>query len=56
MTSSLIPGMLENSCETSEIRTEVTVAPSSEESSTRRSALPSVIPYPLSSGLSTNRA
>ncbi len=44
MTSSLTPGMVLNSCETSRICTDVTAAPSSDESSTRRRALPSVTP------------
>jgi hypothetical protein len=40
----------ENSCSTPSIWMEVTAAPCSELNSTRRSALPSVMPKPRSSG------
>ena len=42
VTSSRTPGRVVNSCATPSIFTEVTAAPSSEESSTRRSELPNV--------------
>ena len=42
VTSSRTPGSVVNSCATPSILTEVTAAPSSEESSTRRSELPNV--------------
>ena len=42
VTSSLTPRIVENSCATPSIRTLVTAAPASEESSTRRSELPKV--------------
>jgi hypothetical protein len=42
VTSSLTPVSVENSCATPSILTEVTAAPSSDESSTRRSELPNV--------------
>ena len=42
VTSSLTPWMVENSCATPSMRTLVTAAPASEESSTRRSELPNV--------------
>ena len=42
VTSSRTPGSVVNSCETPSIFTEVTAAPSSDESSTRRSELPKV--------------
>ena len=42
VTSSLTPGIVENSCATPSIRTLVTAAPASEESSTRRRELPKV--------------
>ncbi len=42
VTSSRTPGMVVNSCAMPSIFTEVTAAPSSEESSTRRSELPNV--------------
>ena len=42
VTSSLTPRTVENSCATPSIRTLVTAAPASEESSTRRSELPNV--------------
>ena len=42
MTSSRTPGRVVNSCGTPSIFTAVTAAPSSEESSTRRSELPNV--------------
>ena len=42
VTSSRTPGRVVNSCATPSIFTEVTAAPSSDESSTRRSELPKV--------------
>jgi hypothetical protein len=50
VTSSRTPGIDENSCSTPSIWTAVTAAPWSEDSRTRRSALPSVRPKPRSSG------
>jgi hypothetical protein len=55
VTSSMTPGNVENSCSTPSMRTEVIAAPCSDDSSTRRSALPSVVPKPRSSGSSMNR-
>src|SRR5262245_57711344 len=56
VTSSRTPGIEENSCSTPSICTVVMAAPCSEESSTRRSALPSVMPKPRSSGSATTVA
>ena len=42
VTSSLTPAIVENSCATPSMRTLVTAAPASEDSSTRRSELPNV--------------
>ena len=42
VTSSLTPGIVENSCATPSMRTLVTAAPASDESNTRRSELPNV--------------
>ena len=42
VTSSRTPGSVVNSCATPSIFTDVTAAPSSDESSTRRSELPNV--------------
>src|SRR6266508_2626158 len=50
VTSSRTPVRVVNSCEMPSILTEVTAAPSSDESSTRRSELPNVWPKPRSSG------
>jgi hypothetical protein len=50
VTSSRTPGSVVNSCATPSIFTAVTAAPSSEESSTRRSEFPKVWPKPRSSG------
>src|SRR5216110_3251754 len=50
VTSSRTPGIVVNSCEMPSIFTEVTAAPSSDESSTRRSEFPNVYPKPRSSG------
>jgi hypothetical protein len=55
LTSSITPGMVENSCSTPSILTAVIPAPWSDESSTRRSALPSVTPKPRSSGSQVKR-
>ena len=54
--SSRTPASEENSCSTLSMRMDVTAAPCSEESITRRSALPSVSPKPRSSGSATNVA
>ena len=48
--SSTTPGMGENSCSTPSILTAVTAAPSIDDSSTRRMALPIVVPKPRSNG------
>ena len=56
VTSSRTPGIDENSCSTPSICTEVTAAPWSEDSSTRRSELPSVVPKPRSRGSATTVA
>src|SRR4051812_35064873 len=53
VTSSRTPWMLLNSCSTPSIFSAVTAAPCSDDSSTRRSALPSVMPKPRSSGSAT---
>ena len=50
VTSSRTPGMLLNSCSTPSICRAVTAAPCNEDSRMRRSALPSVMPKPRSSG------
>ena len=42
VTSSVTPLIVENSCATPSMRTEVTAAPESEASSTRRSEFPNV--------------
>ena len=56
VTSSRTPGIEENSCSTPSICTVVMAEPCSEDSSTRRSALPSVMPKPRSSGSATTVA
>ena len=56
VTSSRTPARLLNSCRTFSILIEVMAAPCSEESNTRRSALPSVRPKPRSSGSATKVA
>ena len=48
--SSTTPGMGENSCSTPSILTAVIAAPSIDDSSTRRRALPIVVPKPRSNG------
>jgi hypothetical protein len=53
VTSSRTPAIVENSCSTPSIWIAVIAAPWSEERSTRRSALPSVMPNPRSSGSTT---
>ena len=53
VTSSRTPAIVENSCSTPSICAAVIAAPCSEDSSTRRSALPSVTPKPRSSGSAT---
>src|SRR6185312_2420758 len=53
--SSTTPGIGENSWSTPSIFTAVIAAPSIEESSTRRSALPIVVPKPRSKGCAQNR-
>src|SRR5882672_10270307 len=55
-TSSCTPSMLVYSWSTPSISTSVTAAPGMDESSTRRSALPSVWPKPRSNGSMTTRA
>src|SRR2546423_4195728 len=50
VTSSRTPGRVVNSCAVPSTFTDVTAAPSSEESSTRRNELPKVWPKPRSSG------
>ena len=55
VTSSRTPGMVVNSCCTPSMRTEVTAAPSSEDSSTRRRLLPKVCPKPRSRGSTSKR-
>jgi hypothetical protein len=55
VTSSITPGMFESSCSTPLIRTAVAAAPWIDESSVRRSALPSVSPKPRSSGSTMKR-
>ena len=47
--------MVVNSCWTPSMRTEVTAAPSREDSSTRRRLLPKVCPKPRSSGSTSKR-
>ena len=54
VTSSRTPGIDENSCSTPSMCTVVIAAPCSDDSSTRRSALPSVMPKPRSSGSATS--
>ena len=53
--SSIAPGMGENSCSTPSTRTAVMAAPSMLESSTRRSALPTVVANPRSKGWAEKR-
>ena len=55
VTSSTTPGTAVNSCSTPSILTAVIAAPSIDESRTRRSALPTVVPHPRSSGWAVNR-
>ena len=50
VTSSTTPGSEENSCRTPSILTAVIAAPSIDDRSTRRSALPMVVPKPRSNG------
>ena len=50
VTSSTTPGSDENSCSTPSILTAVIAAPSIDDSSTRRRALPIVVPNPRSNG------
>ena len=54
--SSTTPGIVENSCRTPSILTYVTAVPGSEDSKSRRNALPSVMPKPRSSGSIVNFA
>ena len=54
VTSSRTPGTDVNSCATPSILTDVTAAPSRDDSSTRRKLLPNVYPKPRSSGSTTN--
>ena len=53
--SSTTPLIGENSCSTPSIFTAVTAAPSMDESSTRRIALPTVVPKPRSNGWAVKR-
>src|SRR5882762_4567918 len=55
-TSSLIPGIVENSWATPRTRAAVMAAPGSELSSTRRSEFPRVVPYPGGRGSHANFA
>ena len=55
VTSSLTPAIVRNSYGTPSMRTEVTAAPGMDDSSVRRSELPSVYPKPGSRGSMTNR-
>ena len=55
VTSSLTPGRVVNSWRASSKRTWVTAAPGIDDSSVRRSELPSVWPKPGSSGPTANR-
>ena len=55
VTSSVTPAMVSNSCRASSKRTWVTAAPGIDDSSVRRSELPSVWPKPGSSGPMANR-
>lgn len=54
VTSSLTPGIDENSCCTPSIWTAVAAAPSIDESKHRRSALPTVVAKPRSKGCAEN--
>jgi hypothetical protein len=54
VTSSTTSGRYVNSCSAPSIRTCVIAAPCSDDRSTRRSALPSVVPNPRSSGSQVN--
>src|SRR5699024_4563319 len=54
VTSSTTPSTVENSSSAPSICTDVTAAPGSEDNRMRRKELPSVVPYPLSSGSTTN--
>ena len=56
VTSSRTPGIEENSCRTPSICTVLIAAPCSDDSNTRRSALPSVMPKPRSNGSATTVA
>ena len=55
MVSSIAPGIGENSWSTPSTRTAVTAAPSMLDSSTRRSALPTVVANPRSNGWAEKR-
>ena len=55
VTSSLTCGTVENSCSTPVTFTAEMAEPSSEDSSTRRRALPNVYPKPRASGSTTKR-
>ena len=54
VTSSTTPGIVVNSWSAPSMRTAVIAAPCSEDRSTRRSELPSVMPKPRSSGSQVN--
>ena len=54
VTSSTTPEMVENSCSTLSILTEVIAKPSKDDNSTRLNAFPTVNPYPGSRGRNSN--
>jgi hypothetical protein len=54
VTSSFTPGIVANSCSTPSILIDVTAAPTMDDSSARRSALPIVVPNPRSNGSAVN--
>jgi hypothetical protein len=55
VSSSRTPGIAENSCYTPSVCAEATAVPSSEDKTTRRRALPTVVPNPLSNGSAVKR-
>src|SRR2546428_14059942 len=55
VTSSEMPGIVENSCRTPSILTETTAAPDNEDCKTRRRELPTVLPDPRPTGPPPNR-
>ena len=54
VTSSVTPGIVENSCNTPSILTVVTAAPVKEDNNTRRSEFPTVVPNPRSNASVVN--